>query len=63
MNTYRNNARQVLAANFRLLFLQAGLPWDNDNEADMHAIVDLLIKAAVQEMREQEPARFSGEAE
>jgi hypothetical protein len=53
MNTYRNNARQVLAANFRQLFLQVGLPWDADNEADVEALVDMLIKAAVQEMRQQ----------
>jgi hypothetical protein len=39
-------ARRVLTHYLRTAFEAAGLEWDSDNTAEVHAIVDSLVEAA-----------------
>ena len=48
----KEKARQLLTFYFRLIAEQAGLKWTNDNYSEMNELIDCLIKAAREEVKE-----------
>ena len=50
MNENKRIAKQYLTHYFKLLFESSGLRWDYDNQAEIEDIVDLIIKAVIDDI-------------
>jgi hypothetical protein len=53
MNQARNRAVKLMQHYFTLCAKQSGVRWDSDNLAEIESIVDDLIDAAVEKMKEE----------
>jgi hypothetical protein len=56
MNQARNRAVKLMQHYFTLCAKQSGVNWDSDNLAEIESIVDDLIEAAVEQMRDERDA-------
>ncbi len=45
---HKQAATQTLSHYLRILFEQAGLQWDADNDAEIRALVDDIIQGAIE---------------
>ena len=53
MSYKRNDAKRLLTHYLRLVMEAAGERYDSDNEAEIESIVDCMIDAAKEELREE----------